>query len=139
MIARKDPGQSHRPRLFLFYWFTVCLYCLAIFLQSAFPTPDTISTWQWPGVDKVLHAGGYAVLAILFFRAYRETVPGAGLKRVTLISTLFATTYGISDEVHQYFVPMRTTEMLDILADFIGSSAGASAFAITRLISKKSG
>lgn len=41
-------------------------------------------------------------------------------KAVTL-SLLFSILYAISDEIHQIFVPMRTPDMMDILADSTGA------------------
>jgi VanZ family protein len=32
--------------------------------------------------------------------------------------------YGLSDEVHQYFVPFRTADPLDLLADALGGALG---------------
>jgi VanZ family protein len=33
--------------------------------------------------------------------------------------------YGVSDEFHQYFVPGRSVEALDVLADALGGLLGA--------------
>ena len=41
-------------------------------------------------------------------------------------ATLFAMTYGLSDEFHQLFVPGRSAELYDALADTIGGFLGAS-------------
>jgi len=36
-----------------------------------------------------------------------------------------STLYGLSDEVHQAMVPGRSSELADVIADFVGSAAGA--------------
>ena len=40
------------------------------------------------------------------------------------VSIFSSTLYGISDEIHQYYVPYRNSELGDVLADFVGSVAG---------------
>jgi len=45
-------------------------------------------------------------------------------KRLILWSIAAATCYGISDEIHQYFVPLRDADLLDFLADMAGSICG---------------
>ena len=42
----------------------------------------------------------------------------------SLLSIVASTAYGISDEIHQYFVPCRTADVMDALADMVGSSVG---------------
>jgi VanZ family protein len=79
-----------------------------------------------PGVnDKLLHLGGYALLGLL---ATRATVGGLG-RRVTLgaalIGIAITSGYGITDEIHQGFVPMRTRELADWYADTAGGAIGA--------------
>lgn len=73
------------------------------------------SPLSFPGDDKVVHAGVYAVLGGLLRVATGRT--GAA---VTL-----AAAYGASDEFHQSFVPGRDADVLDWLADVAGAVLGA--------------
>ena len=114
-----------KTKVFLFYWLPVVIYCLAIFIQSSFPSSEKIS--QFPHVDKLLHMGGYGLLGILFFRAYKTTSLGSNMGRVVLLSILSASLYGVSDEIHQYFVPSRTADIIDALAGTAGSVLGVTA------------
>ena len=41
-----------------------------------------------------------------------------------MLSILLSSLYGISDEIHQSFVPYRTADVMDALADIIGSAFG---------------
>jgi len=41
-----------------------------------------------------------------------------------VLSALSATLYGISDEIHQHFVPSRTADIADMIADVAGSIMG---------------
>jgi VanZ family protein len=70
--------------------------------------------------DKVLHAVVYAVLGLLLLAAQPRQAQGYSWKQVG-ISVLIASLYGLSDEIHQYFVPGRSSEVLDWMADSIGA------------------
>jgi VanZ family protein len=43
-----------------------------------------------------------------------------------LLAAALGTLYGVSDEIHQHFVPPRTPDILDVVADSIGACLGAS-------------
>ena len=74
--------------------------------------------------DKLSHLLGYGGLGLV---AARACAGGMG-RRVSLASALTAVAltsgYGITDEVHQMFVPLRTVELLDWYADTAGALAG---------------
>ncbi len=53
---------------------------------------------------------------------------GNRLFLVSLLSISASTAYGISDEIHQYFVPYRTADVMDVLADMVGSVHGLLAY-----------
>jgi VanZ family protein len=75
-------------------------------------------------MDKVLHFTAYALLGALFLRAFNTTRIKHHLKLIFTLSVLFSALYGISDEIHQSFVPYRTADAMDALADILGSIAG---------------
>ncbi len=110
-------------KLFIVYWLPLTAYAVLIFIQSSFPSSENIPAL--PYLDKCLHVAGYALLAILFYRAYNTLKIRSRLLLVMLISILSSTLYGISDEIHQYYVPYRNAEFGDVLADFGGSVMGA--------------
>jgi VanZ family protein len=93
-----------------------------IFWMSSDATPPAIAPFEIP--DKVSHVVLYAPLGLLVARAL------AGGWQVQTLSTVFAagaiaTLYGVTDEVHQHFVPPREVEALDVVADAVGATAGA--------------
>ena len=109
------------PRAFrLACWLPPCLYAAVIFYLSSLPGATYLPAFF--SADKVLHVGEYGILGYLVARALRNY----GLTRKTLFIRAFAlgVLYGISDEVHQMFVPHRCPSVMDILADGIGSSLG---------------
>jgi VanZ family protein len=93
-----------------------------IYIQSAKPSPELVPSFQF--VDKLLHFAAYGILAILFYRAYRTLSFKDNIKIVMLLSVVSATLYGISDEIHQSFVPFRQAEVADAIADMIGAVVG---------------
>ena len=91
--------------------------------QQRLETPTLFS-----GQDKLLHAGAYAVLGLLLLAAQPRQAQGYSWQQVG-ISTLIAGLYGLSDEIHQYFVPGRSSEVLDWVADTVGALIAASLLA----------
>ncbi len=111
---------------FLRYWLPLIAYCLLIIVQSHFPTPTAVP--RWPYFDKMLHTVGYALLGLLFCRAYHFRWPQASARTLGRAGVLSTALFGLSDEIHQYFVPFRSAEYLDVLADTIGGFLGALIF-----------
>ncbi len=93
-----------------------------IFILSDQPG-DTLYLPPVSGIDKLAHALVYGVLAATsiyaFSARYKEKRPAA----VLMATTLFCLCYGISDELHQSFVPGRYSSGFDVLADVCGALA----------------
>lgn len=86
--------------------------------------------------DKAAHFLIYGALGGALLRALAGGRPAAMTARLVLAATALATLYGVSDEIHQYFVPPRTPDALDVAADAAGALAGAVAIALLgRLLS----
>jgi VanZ family protein len=93
-----------------------------IFFFSSLPDPGGP-----PGgiSDKVAHVLIYAALGASLVRALAGgRIPAMTLNRI-LLAAVLGTLYGVSDEIHQHFVPPRTPEVLDVVADAIGAFVGA--------------
>jgi VanZ family protein len=111
----------------LWYWVPVALYAGVIFFLSDQSHPEEhLPSFLLKGVsDKVLHAVEYAVLGALCYRAFRWGLNGQVAARALIIAIVAASLYGVTDEVHQLFVPFRESSWLDWLADTIGAVIGA--------------
>lgn len=109
-----------------FAWLLVALYCLIIFVQSAFPTPGDLP--GFPGIDKLAHLLIYFLLGLLFARAYGLSLPAPTARSLFLLAWFSAILYGASDEVHQSFVAARSADPLDWLADIAGGGLGAALY-----------
>jgi VanZ family protein len=107
---------------FILYWLPLILYCLLIFIQSSKPSFQQLPDIQY--FDKLLHFVCYAFLGILFFRAFQTMQLKQSRTMLILFSILGATLYGISDEIHQYFVPLREASFSDVIANTLGSVFG---------------
>jgi len=70
--------------------------------------------------DYIFHAIEYGILALLLFKAFANSSPTMKPSTTVFISTLIAILYGLSDEFHQSFVPLRDPSIHDIGADSIG-------------------
>ena len=109
------------PRAFrITCWLPPCLYAAVIFYLSSLP-----GTTYFPSffsADKIIHLGEYAVLGYLVARALRNY--GLTKKQIFIRAFVLCVVYGISDELHQMFVPHRFPSFMDVVADGIGSSLG---------------
>jgi hypothetical protein len=106
---------------FIYDQLPAILWALLIFVASSIPNialPDL----EFIASDKAIHLVVYFVLCVLFHRAlsYQKRFPG--LARWSLAcAVLFSILYGVSDEIHQSFVPNRDASVYDLAADSIGT------------------
>jgi VanZ family protein len=109
------------------YWLPAVLYAGMIFYMSSQSHPEE----QLPAFvlkdisDKVLHAVEYAGLAVLCYRAFRWAAGPSVARQALVMAIVTASIYGVTDEVHQLFVPFRESSWLDWLADTAGATVGA--------------
>jgi VanZ family protein len=111
----------------LVYWGPVAVYAGLIFYLSAqsHPEDQLPSSLLEEVSDKALHAVEYAGLGGLCYRAFRWGLSGRVSSRAILFAIVTASLYGMTDEVHQLFVPFRESSWQDWLADTIGAVIGA--------------
>ena len=101
-------------------WGPALLVMALIFYLSSLPDPGGP-----PGgiSDKTAHVLIYGALGASMMRALAG---GRAAAMPTILAAIVLTTlYGVSDEIHQYFVPPRTPDILDVAADAAGACAGA--------------
>lgn len=101
-------------------------YCTFIVIQSHLPSPVELP--KVSHLDKLLHFGAYGVMAVLFYRTYLAGWPRARKPTLFWVSAASAALFGLSDEIHQFFVPHRTADPLDFLADTGGAFLGAALY-----------
>ncbi len=107
---------------FTYYWLPLIAYCVFIYIQSSYPSPQRLPSFEFS--DKLLHFGAYAVMGVLFYRAYQTLPFKNNFQLVVLFSMISASLYGVSDEIHQSFVPYRDGSFWDVIADVLGAVCG---------------
>ncbi|MFQ5867294.1 MAG: VanZ family protein [bacterium] len=104
---------------FLRLWLPVGLWCGTIFYLSSLPNLATPwGTWDII-LRKIAHITEYGILAFLIWRAIFHSIK-INLSKTYAWSGALSLLYGISDEIHQSFVPTRQGSIYDILIDGLG-------------------
>ena len=70
--------------------------------------------------DKILHLLAYLVFGFTLNIAVKKNFPVMGTSNRIIVVLVLGSIYALSDEVHQYFIPGRTCDMLDWAADCFG-------------------
>ncbi|WP_193771115.1 VanZ family protein [Candidatus Magnetaquicoccus inordinatus] len=103
-------------------WARICWPLLLLgysaLIYSLSSAPILLPGPGFPLKDKLLHFLGYALLAALAWQSGRSWQ----LRASSWYAWGYAALYGISDEWHQYYVPGRSAEVADWLADSLGAA-----------------
>ncbi|MFA4991238.1 MAG: VanZ family protein [Candidatus Omnitrophota bacterium] len=104
------------------YWLPLYFYAALIFYLSSLsrPLPET----NIINFDKFAHAVEYFIFGFLAARALKNSSLQLFRQNFKIIAILFAVAYGVSDELHQHFVPMRQFSVFDMICDGIGGIMG---------------
>lgn len=114
------PETVGRSRGVVFHVLPLILYCGALFVVSSMPQPPMSElVFKWG--DKVTHGVAFLGMAILAWHAARKLFPNLSRRLHLAVGALFASLYGATDELHQYFVPGRTSDIYDWIADTAGA------------------
>lgn len=98
-------------------WIPAGAWMGVIFFLSTLPESATPGRGILP--DKVCHAGEYFILAFLILFALQRTTQ-ARFSASFWITLAWGAVYGLSDEIHQLYVPTRQFEVGDLIADVCG-------------------
>lgn len=115
--------MSAETRRILFAWAPAALYMGVIWIVSSIEQP-TFPIGLFPFRDKGVHTTEYAVLAFLLGHACLRTFEGRPRLRVAFVAVMLTVLWGFLDEMHQAFVPGRSADLLDLVADTIGALVG---------------
>ena len=109
---------------------------LIIFIASSIPDLGPL-----PGgvSDKSGHSIGYAILGGLLLRALSGGRMAGVTWRRAVVAMALATAYGVTDEFHQSFVPGRTPDPIDVVADAAGAIAAAIGIAAIAVVARRWG
>ena len=121
----------------LWHWGPAVALMVAIFFASSRSDIPTL-----PGglTDHTGHFIGYALLGMLVLRAFAKARWSGVTSLGALTAVAICSLYGITDEFHQSFVPGRTPDPIDWIADTLGAVVGVVAVLImSRLVAGKRG
>jgi VanZ family protein len=108
-------------------WLPTALLAAAQFIASSVPGSNYPQVGL-PHLDKVVHFSVYAAIGAACARGLMASFGKRGFALVALAAVLVIG-YGATDEVHQIFVPQRSCDWHDLVADGAGAVAGAAFFA----------
>ncbi len=112
------------PVRFLKYHLPFWFWAVLIFITSSIPG-DKLPDKTFELSDKVIHFFVYLILYVTAsYSFYKQNKFGLIKKHFYSAGLILALLYGISDEFHQYFVPKRSCDLLDLFADAAGAAAG---------------
>ena len=106
-------------RTFFVIHFPWIAWMAAITIQSSFPgipIPKLGLTFQ----DKILHFLVFGFLGLLITRGMQHIKYRLIQERPVLTAVMLGCFFALTDEIHQAFVPARSAEVLDWVADFAG-------------------
>ena len=98
-------------------WLPVILWCSIIFYLSSFSIPFVKAGFF--DYTIIGHMIEFGVLAFFMWQAVAFSFK-VKERKVFLWSAILAILYAISDEIHQYFVPLRHGSIMDVLFDTAG-------------------
>ena len=106
--------------LWMLFLFGILLYPVA--WQNVLPGPERIT-----GFDKAAHIGLFAVtgFAIVF-----ATTSRTRLRTRLLLAATAGVVLGAGAEISQHFIPHRTMDIYDFLADLVGLGLGLAVFSL---------
>lgn len=95
------------------------IYWLILFILTSLPSKMAVTVNV---SDKIEHFGAYGLLSVfLYLNLSFQNKIKIFNKFPATFTVLIASLYGLLDELHQLFVPGRSAEFLDWIADFSGS------------------
>ncbi|MCS7054372.1 MAG: VanZ family protein [Ignavibacterium sp.] len=115
--------KNTQQRIFVFLRLPLLIHWITIIILTSLPSDSLPSS----GLDdKIEHIIAYFVLSFfIYFNFYYQDRHLILRKYSFLFTILFASLYGAVDELHQLFIPGRSCDFLDWVADFIGVIIGS--------------
>jgi len=107
----------------------VMSYMAFIYLISEYKFPERISVGDMPtfSIFPFLHVCEFGLLGLLLMFVFYDKFNVGVLLCVSIL-------YGLFDEIHQYFVPYRVFDYMDILYNSVGSILGIIGFFVLLLV-----
>ncbi|MEO7965056.1 MAG: VanZ family protein [Gemmatimonadaceae bacterium] len=115
-MTRQEMPKAQNWRLSVFW-------CAVILIGTSIPGALLHGVPLLPGADKFVHAFLYGTLGFLCWRSGLLEPTTEGTRRLIVLWALIAL-FAVFDEWHQQFIPGRSTDVADWLADMAGATIG---------------
>lgn len=106
-------------------WAPAIAYMALIWVLSSLELGGVSLLRHFPFGDKGVHFIEYGGLGFLVAHAAMRTWPRHQPMRTLALAVFVTALWGLLDEIHQAFVPGRSSEALDLVADGAGAVVGA--------------
>ncbi|MDR4506957.1 MAG: VanZ family protein [Candidatus Brocadiaceae bacterium] len=113
-------------KVFLTLFYSYCIYIVS--------SRDTSSVPLFPHIDKLIHFIEFGILGFMMC----WVISSFGMKTKIffyLLAIGITSLYGASDEIHQFFTPHRSMDILDWLSDTLGATTAVIAW--QRIMSRR--
>jgi surface polysaccharide O-acyltransferase-like enzyme len=130
MVKNVKLAGNRRKRI-LFYLLPAVGYAALIFTlsSSSLDIEELRPVFEY---DKLLHIVEYYILGYLLMRAFTTSDVPFLAARPVAAAILVGCAYGLSDEIHQAFVPGRDCSLMDFLFDAAGATLAACTYSRVR-------
>jgi len=106
-----------------FNFYTIIWMLIILLLHSV--TGENHTNVDLPHFDKFIHFGMFAFLSYLMVIGFSKQDRYSHLRfNAPLFTLIIATVYAVLVESIQLFIPIRTFDLLDLVADLVGNVFG---------------
>jgi len=119
LSAPQSDGRTLAPPHWLWTWGPALFYAATLFTLSSF---SALPSAPMGVSDKVEHFTAYGGFALTLLWGLSGGRLSTVSWRAALGATAIASLYGVTDELHQYFVPGRSCDVHDWFADTTGAA-----------------
>lgn len=126
-ICLSNKSRDKEKAKIMKFWLPVFICMCVIFYASSLPGKDIPSMFSFQ--DIFYHLFIYLIFGFIFMRALVNTCPGMTKNNAFILTAILGFLYGVSDELHQAFVPFRSVSALDLLFDTLGILIGGLIYA----------
>lgn len=128
-------SETSRHGKSILRWALVAVWMVLIFIGSSLHGNDLPEAPEL--VSVIVHFFEYFVLTILLLWAINKRLSNP-IDAVSSVSAFFvAGFYGVTDELHQIFVPGRIPDMFDLFVDTLGAFAAILIISVIAVAKKR--
>ena len=123
VTKQQTPLRDFIPVPYLAATIAYCAFLYYLSSVSSFPVEPPFEHF-----DKVVHFCLYSGLSAVVAVGLQHASHRYSVRMLIIIPVAFSALYGMTDEIHQLFVPSRNFAIGDMIADAIGALAAATLF-----------